>query len=410
MHQNRLLAAFVLVLPVAVTSLASHAAEPSAAAPPPAASIPLNPDDPTIEEWKHPRDMSKDNRPPGPVNVQRFEGGFTTGGLPTFFRKPVALTPADLKAGKVDVAIMGAGVDMGSGMRGAVYGPNTLRTADRYLGWGAYSDPNMHVMVDWERDLTVVDYGDSPIDHMSMERSMEPIRAMVREIAATGTIPLIVGGDHSLEYPNVAGVSDVYGKKKVGVIHFDAHYDASDVGDGHLISHAQPIRRLINEGHVDGKNYIQVGLRGYWPGRAGFDWMREQGMRYHTMAEVERDGWPAVMERVLKEAAENTDYLYISLDIDVLDPAYAPGTGTPEPGGLTTRELFPLVRALCADQRVVGFDLVEFNPLVDPGYTTGLNADRLIRQCLTGIAMRKRGLRGDYLSPLTVEDGRAEPR
>jgi agmatinase len=182
------------------------------------------------------------------------------------------------------------------------------------------------------------------------------------------------------------------------------------VGDGHLISHAQPVRRLINEGHVDGKNYIQVGLRGYWPGRSGFDWMREQGMRYHTMAEVERDGWPAVMERVLNEAAEGTDYLYISLDIDVLDPAYAPGTGTPEPGGLTTRELFPLLRALCADQRVVGFDLVEFNPLADPGYTTGLNADRLIRQCLTGIAMRKKGLRGDYLSPLTAEDGRADPR
>jgi hypothetical protein len=87
-----------------------------------------------------------------------------------------------------------------------------------------------------------------------------------------------------------------------------------------------------------------------------------------------------------------------------------PDPGTPEPGGLTARELVPLVRALCADQRVVGFDLVEFNPLADPGYTTGLNADRLIRQCLTGLAMRKRGLRGDYLSPLTAEDGRADPR
>ena len=402
--------AVLALLAIACAQPPCAAAAESAATPAPASSIPLNPDDPTIEEWKHPRDMSADKRPPGPVNVQRFAGGFTSGGIPTFFRKPVALTPADLKAGKVDVAIMGAGVDMGSGMRGAVYGPNALRTADRYLGWGAYSEPNMHVMVDWERDLTVVDYGDSPVDRLSMERSMEPIRAMVRDIASTGAVPLIVGGDHSLEYPNVAGVSDVYGKKKVGVIHFDAHYDASDVGDGHLISHAQPIRRLINEGHVDGKNYIQVGLRGYWPGRAGFDWMREQGMRYHTMAEVERDGWPAVMERVLKEAAEGTDYLYISVDIDVLDPAYAPGTGTPEPGGLTTRELFPLLRALCADQRVVGFDLVEFNPLADPGYTTGLNADRLIRQCLTGLAMRKKGLRGDYLSPLTAEDGRADPR
>jgi agmatinase len=369
-------------------------------------SIPLNPDDPTIDEWRHPRDMSKDNRPPGPVDVQRFAGGFYRTGIPTFFRKPVALTPEDLKAGKVDVAILGAGVDMGSGMRGAAFGPNAFRTADKYLGWGAYSDANLHVMVDWEKELTVVDYGDAPVDYLSAERSMEPIRKMVREVASTGAIPIVIGGDHSLEYPNVSGVADVYGKANVGVIHFDAHYDASDVDDGHLISHGNPIRRLVNEGHVLGKNYIQVGLRGYWPGKAGFEWMREQGMRYHTMAEVERDGWARVMERVLTEAAEGTQYLYVSLDIDVLDPAYTPGTGTPEPGGLTTRELFPLVRALCADQRIVGFDLVEFNPLADPGYTTGLNADRLVRQCLTGLAMRKLGLRGDYLSPLTAEDGR----
>lgn len=162
----------------------------------------------------------------------------------------------------------------------------------------------------------------------------------------------------------------------------------------------------MDEGHILGKNYIQVGLRGYWPDEAGFEWMREQGMRYHTMVEIERDGWAVVMQKVLEEAREGTDFLYISLDVDVLDPAYAPGTGTPEPGGLTPRELFPLIRALCADNKLVGFDLVEFNPLVDPGYTTGLNADRLVRQCLTGIAMHKLGLEGEYLSPLTVEDGR----
>jgi len=177
-------------------------------------------------------------------------------------------------------------------------------------------------------------------------------------------------------------------------------------GNGHLITHGKPIRRLIEEGHVLGRNYIQVGLRGYWPGKDGFEWMREQGMRYHTMAEVEQDGWPAVMASVLKEAREGTKYLYISLDIDVLDPAYAPGTGTPEPGGLTSRELFPLIRGLCSDNHLVGFDLVEFNPLVDPGYITGLNAERAVRECLTGIAMNRRGLKSGYLSPLTKEDAR----
>jgi agmatinase len=372
------------------------------------AVIRLDPHDPTLNVWKEVRDSANDPaRAPGPINIQRFAGGMGWTGIPTFFMLPVALTPEDLKAGKVDVAILGAPLDMGTGMRGAAFGPKTLRASEKYLGWGTFANPHLHVMVDWTKDLNVVDYGDAPIDLLSTERSMEPIRQMVREIAQTGTIPFIVGGDHSLEYPNVAGIADVYGKQNVGVIHFDAHYDAGQNFLGHLISHGQPIRRLIEEGHVLGKNYIQVGLRGYWPGEDGFTWMREQGFRYHTMAEIERDGWDAVMERVIEEASDGPERLYISLDIDVLDPAFTPGTGTPEPGGLTTRELFPLVRRLCSEKNLVGFDLVELNPLVDPGYTTALNANRLLRECLTGVAMKKKGItEKGFLSPLTVKHGR----
>ena len=236
---------------------------------------------------------------------------------------------------------------------------------------------------------------------------MPPVRRMVREIAETGAIPIIIGGDHSLEYPNVAAMADVYGKENVGVIHFDAHYDAGINYTGHLIDHGRPIRRLVEDGHILGSNYIQVGLRGYWPGESGFEWMREQRMRYHTMAEIERDGWAAVMARVLDEANDGPEHLYISFDIDVIDPAFTPGTGTPEPGGLTPREAFPLVRGLCAENNLVGFDLVELAPLLDPGYTTTLNANRVVQECLTGIAMHKMGLDGrSYLSPLTTNDRR----
>ena len=113
------------------------------------------------------------------------------------------------------------------------------------------------------------------------------------------------------------------------------------------------------------------------------------------------------LEDILREANDGTDYLYISFDIDVLDPAFTHGTGTPEPGGFTPREMFPLVRRLCAENNVVGFDLVEFAPERDPTYVTGLNANRIVRECLTGIAMRKKGITGKhYLSPKTVDDGR----
>ncbi len=356
------------------------------------------------------RDTSKEpKREPGPFYPGRFESYFSPGVL-TFFQLPIALNPEDLKAGKVDVAIIGAPVDMGANMRGAGKGPTAIRASMAFMPGGGL--PHMHVGVAWKQELVVVDYGNAPIDILSIENSMPPVRRLVREIAQTGVIPFVIGGDHSLEYPNVAGVADVYGKSNVGVIHFDAHYDAGSPAElgGHLISHGQPVRRLIEEGHVLGKNYIQVGLRGYWPGEEGFRWMREHEFRYHTMAEIERDGWDVVMERVIAEALDGPKHLYISFDIDVLDPAYAPGTGTPENGGLTPREVFPLIRNLCTENRIVGFDLVELNPLVDPGYTTILNANRVVQECLTGIAMRKKGITdGKYLDPLTSDDARSDP-
>jgi agmatinase len=178
------------------------------------------------------------------------------------------------------------------------------------------------------------------------------------------------------------------------------------MGLGHNLTHGTPVRRLIEQGHVNGNNFIQVGLRGYAPGADDLQWMRDQGFRYHFMAEVEKHGWQRVLERALTEAAEGTDHLFISLDIDVLDPAYAPGTGTPEPNGLTPRELFPLLRRLGAETNLVGVEMVELNPLVDPTYVTPLVANRCSREILTGIAMRKTGITGPhYLAPETVDHG-----
>ena len=370
--------------------------------------IPLDKGDPSYNSWRTLRDFSKDpKREPGIINLQKYDVGMSYNAMPTFFNLPVALTPEDLKASKVDVAIIGAVPDMGTGMRGAAHGPNAVRNSQVYGGYGM-RQPHMHTMVDPLQDMVVADFGNAPIDIMSTERSMHAIRSFVRSAAEVEiepgkhVIPIIVGGDHSLMYADVAALTDVYGKGNVGVVHFDAHYDAGKYMQGHLISHGMPVYRLIEEGLVPGKNFIQVALRGYYPDEEAFDWMRKQGFRYHTMAEIEDRGFDAVMEDVIKEANDGPKYIFVSFDIDTLDPAYVPGTGTPEPGGLTPREAFPILRRLCAESNVVGFELVELAPNIDPTYVSALYANRLIKECMTGIAMRKKGItEKHYLSPLT---------
>jgi agmatinase len=377
------------------------------------AVIPLDTKDPTYNLWQTTREGLMKGREPGPINIQRFPGGPGWAGIPTFFKLPIALTPEDLKAGDVDVAIIGAYTDMGGGGRGAAWGPMAFRASPSTVGWGAFAMDHMLTLVNPFEELIMVDYGDAPVDMLSTERSMHAIREFIRQVAAvkrkdgTHVIPIIIGGDHSLMYSDVAGLADVYGKGNVGVIHFDAHYDASKRLFGHLISHGQPVYRLIEEGHVPGKNFIQVGLRGYYPSKDAFEWMRQQGFRYHTMAEVEKRGWKDVMEDIISEAKDGPEYLFISFDIDVMDPAYMPATGTPEPNGLTPRETFPLIRRLCAESNVVGFELVELLPYRVSGYETVLNSERIVRECLVGITMRKKGITDKaYLAPLTADDDR----
>ncbi len=266
---------------------------------------PMDLNDPLYDAWKLIRDNLSEGREPGPINIQRMPFGLGFNGIPTFFRLPVALTPEDLQVGDVDVAFLGAHTDMGFGHRGASQGPNALRTsAGDYLSWGLASMSHMGTLVNPFAVMTMVDYGDAPVDPLSTARTNEAVRHLVREIAqvvrsdGSHVIPIIIGGDHSLAYPDIAGVTDVYGKGSVSVIHFDAHYDAT-MWFGHTASHGSWVKQLIHEGHIPGRNWIQVGLRGYYPDAESFEWMREEGMRYHPMAEVERRGWDAVLEDVL---------------------------------------------------------------------------------------------------------------
>lgn len=363
------------------------------------AEIPLNPESTSFNSFKviKPEAVRKFRRDPGPFSVQRYV--HPASGIPTFAGAPVALTPEDLLVGQVDVAIAGIPLNLSSGTRDSKNGPRALRAMH------GIADRDLYSMVDPGQVLNIADYADIAYDYMSAERTMAHVREMVAGIARTGAIPMLVGGDHSLLWPTLTAITDVHGAGQVGLVHFGAHDNAAR-DPAHTISDLQSVYRVIDDGVVAGRDVIQVGLRGPQADESRFEWMRAQGIRYHTMAEVQKRGWDAVMQRVIDEAKSGPGKIYISFDVSVLDPTQLSAAGRATPGGLTIRETIPVIRRLCAETRVVGFELMDLAPIRDLSYVSTMNANYVLNACLSGIAMRKLGLgEADYLSPLSADHG-----
>ena len=322
--------------------------------------------------------------PPG--YRDQLDQGYVFGSVLTFAQRPLLSDLQQLVDWQPDVAIIGAPFDLGTTNRpGARFGPRALRT-------GAYEPGSFHLdlgieIFEW---LEVVDFGDAFCPHGQVQASLDNIRNRVSSVAKHDIIPVVIGGDHTVTWPAATAVADHHGFGTVGMIHFDAHADTADTIDGNLASHGTPMRRLIESGAIPGKNFVQIGLRGYWPGQDVWDWMAEQGMRWHTMDEVHRRGLDDVITDAIAEAMDGVDHLYISIDIDALDPAYAPGTGTPEPGGLTSADLLLAVRRLAVHTPVVGFDVMEVAPAYDHADCTVNVAHRLIMELLAGLAWKRR--------------------
>jgi len=321
----------------------------------------------------------------------------------TFMKLPLALTPEDLSAGAVDVAICGVPFEMVITRNGTAEGPRAIRQAE-YMPTPPHEKPHLSVRVDPFKELKVVDYGDAPVSPYDIDATSASVRQFVRQVVEAGVTPIILGGDHSITWPNVAALADVYGPGNVGVVHFDAHADAAPDMFGSLASHGTSIRRLIDDDHIPGKNFVQVGLRGYWPGDDVLDWMRENQMQVHFHAEIERFGFDRVMERAIDQALDGPEHLFISFDVDVLDPSHAPGTGAIEPGGLTTREILPMLRRLAHEVGVCGMDVLEVSPPYDTRHgVTAITAHRAVLEVLTGMAMRKLGIdERNYLHPEAI--------
>ena len=293
---------------------------------------------------------------------------------------PLTQDPVDLDG--VDVAIVGAPTDdLVSDRPGTRFAPRAIRAASCPPG------PQLETGIDAMSELRVVDFGDAPVLPADPVRSHAAIESTVGQVLAAGPIPVVLGGDHSISEPNVRACAAAHGP--VGLVHFDTHTDTGTEVFGVELSHGTIMRRLVDAGHVDPGRYAQIGLRGYWPGSEEFAWQAERGITSLFMHEIRDLGIGEVIRRATEAVGPGP--VFLTVDIDVLDPAFAPGTGTPEPGGMTTAELLWAVREVALWLEVVGADLVEVIPTsVGGADITALAADRIVREILGGIALRRR--------------------
>ena len=300
-------------------------------------------------------------------------------GLLTFGGTPYTQDSAELEG--VDVAIVGAPTDdLVSDRPGTRFGPRAIRAA------GCPPGPHLEAGIDAFAALRIVDYGDAPVIPADAERTHAAIEQLVGEVVDAGALPLVLGGDHSISEANIRAVATRLGQ--VGLVHFDTHTDTGREVFGVERSHGTPMYRLVEQGHVDPRRYVQIGLRGYWPGPAEFAWQRERGIVSLFMHDVRERGIDAVVDQALALVGEGP--VFLTVDVDVLDPAFAPGTGTPEPGGLTSAELLRACRVVAARTRLVGADVVEVLPsAIGSADPTALVADRIVREILTGLALAR---------------------
>jgi agmatinase len=324
-------------------------------------------------------------------------------GPTTFMNLPWVTDPAELRARDVDVAIIGAPFDDSVSHRpGARFGPRAIREA-QYTSGSVHS---LQLGVEPFELLTVVDAGDANIVPAWIERAHAMIHRKVRAVAETGAVPIVLGGDHSITWPSATAIAEVRRPGSIGIVHFDAHADTANDDWGVLAGHGTPMRRLIESGAVAGRNFVQVGLRGYWPPVETFEWMKAHGLRYHFMTEVEERGADAVIDDAIAEALDGPDSIYLSIDIDVVDPGLAPGTGTPEPGGFITRELLRAIRRIVGSVELAAMDIVEVSPPYDHAETTAMIANRAALEAISALALKRRnGHHVRYAGPGTTDGG-----
>jgi agmatinase len=298
-------------------------------------------------------------------------------GVRTFMRLP---NTQDLQ--NAHAAIVGAPFDTGASFRaGARFAPEGIRSVSHLL---RPYNPSQDVPI-FER-LSVIDYGDVPVVPGYIEESYEKISEGMEEIHNAGVIPIVLGGDHSIALPELRAAAAVHGP--LALVHFDSHADTWDEYFGKRYNHGTVFRRAVEEGLLIPEDSIQVGMRGSLYDQGDLESSRELGFDLLTTDVIRKLGIEETIARVRERVGGAK--AYVSFDVDFLDPAFAPGTGTPEVGGFSSREAQEFVRGL-AGMQIVGCDVVEVYPQYDgPGQITALLAANVAFELLSQIAGRRK--------------------
>ena len=306
---------------------------------------------------------------------QLFQGGtrqLPFAGHPTFLSAPAAPDAMrDPKLGGLQVAIAGIPMDLGvSNRNGARFGPRAVRTIERIGPYNAVLDC-MPVT-----DLKVADVGDVPFrSRFSLEGCHEDIETFYTRIVEAGVAPLSVGGDHSVTHPVLRALGR---RQPVGLVHFDAHCDTGGAFDGTKFHHGGPFRNAVLDGVIDPQRCIQIGIRG--SSEYLWEFSEDAGMTVISMERFESMGCEAVIRKAREVVGDGA--VYVTFDVDGLDPSFAPGTGTPEIGGLTTREALRILHGL-KGLDVVGGDVVEIAPQYDPSTNTVQTGAQILFEILS---------------------------
>ena len=294
----------------------------------------------------------------------------------TFMRLPNTRDLAN-----ADAAIVGAPFDTGATFRaGARFGPEGIRSASHLL---RRYNPSLDVAI--FDHLSVIDYGDVPVVPGYIEESYRRIEQGLEPIHRAGAPPIVLGGDHSIALPELRAAAAVHGP--LALVQFDSHPDTWDAYFGEKHTHGTPFRRAVEEELLDTARSIQVGMRGSIYDRGDWDDARAMGFDLVPTDEVRELGIPKVIDRIRGRAGDAK--VYVSFDVDFVDPAYAPGTGTPEIGGFTSREAQEFVRGL-AGLKIVGCDVVEVYPAYDHAQITALLAANMAHEFLSLLAVSKK--------------------